>query len=334
MKTGFWTLTLLLISLIVDGCSPREQWRRTEGAVWNTLYHITYRAADNLDDSINAVMHAVESSLSPFDSLSVISRINRNESDIADSAVIKVFDYSVRLNALSAGMFDPTVAPLVNLWGFGYKHPADEAEQPSLSEISEQLLSVGIGDCRRDGLRIIKKSPDTEFNFSAITKGLGCDMIGEMLRRNGCRDYMIEIGGEIALSGTNPHGGPWRIMVDAPEPSDSAIVHKELTTLELTDCGIATSGNYRNYRNTDFGCISHTINPRTGFPVTTEPTDTLTLSATVIAPSCMEADAIATAVMAMPLAETRKMLSSLPGVRLLAVVATADKSMILISLPD
>lgn len=322
----------IIIALFTTGCVRNDKWHKTEGAVWNTLYHITYRSDVNLDDSIIAVMRSVELSLSPFEKNSTISRINRNETDSIDCLIAKVFEFSKSLNSLSAGMFDPTVAPLVNLWGFGYIKT--EKEVPSPEEIAAIMPSIGIADCSINGTTINKKAPDTEFNFSAITKGLGCDMLGEMFCRNGCRDFMIEIGGEIVLKGKNPRGTRWHIMVDAPEPSDSIIIHKELTTLDLTDCGIATSGNYRNYRDTAAGRVSHTINPLTGYPIMPDASDTTILSATAIAPSCMEADAIATATMAMKISAVRQMISKMPGTRVIVMVNPPDTTPTLISIPD
>lgn len=115
---------------------------------------------------------------------------------------------------------------------------------------------IGISDCYLDSAgHLIKKSPLTEFNFSAITKGYGCDLVGEMLRRNGCTDYMVEIGGEIALSGKNKRGDKWHIMIDSPIDNDTAIVHERMTIIEISDAGVATSGNYRNYKTTSTGRI-------------------------------------------------------------------------------
>lgn len=168
---------------------------------------------------------------------------------------------------------------------------------------------MGIGRCRLQGDRIIKAKPGTEFNFSAITKGYGADLVGEMLRRNGCDDYMVEIGGEMALSGVNSRGEPWHVMIDAPCDADTAhVLHERLAIIHVTDCGVATSGNYRNFKRTASGRKHHTISPVTGRPVMTS-----TLSATVIAPDAMLADALATSCMAMPLDSALAMIEAWPG---------------------
>lgn len=289
-------LYILLGAVVMAGCSgnSEKQYRQTEGATWGTFYHITYNADKDLSDSIMGVMHDIDMSLSPFQKESVISHINRGENMAADSMVASVLALSQRVSALSGGAFDPTVAPLINLWGFGYGEAAD-GDGPSQARIDSCLQWVGVGECHIDAEGImVKKHPKTEFNFSAVAKGYGVDKVAEMLRRNGCTDYMVEIGGEIALSGVSPRGGNWVIQVDAPVYDAEGAIHNELVCLSTTGAGIATSGDYRNFRDTGNGRVSHTINAFTGRPVATG-----TVSATVVAPSTALADALATAVMAM-----------------------------------
>lgn len=315
MKTGIFSLLFTLVLLTAPGCRRPPLYRTADGGVWNTTFHITYRADRDLHDSVLAVMKRVEMSLSPFNDSSVISQINRGATPQADTMLIRILTESQRINRLSRGAFDPTVAPLVNLWGFGYR-PGDP--EPSQAMIDSLLPRVGIGKCRIDSAGIIRRPHKaTEFNFSAITKGYGCDLVGEMLERNGCNDYMVEIGGEIALRGRNPRGTGWRIMIDAPVDNDSAGIHEELTVVSLTDCGVATSGNYRNYHITGEGRTWHTISPVTGRPAHTD-----LLSATVIAPACMTADALATACMAISSERALEMISSIDGVE--ALLVTAD----------
>lgn len=306
-------LILCTALLALSGCTNRSTWRSADGAVWATTYHITYLADRELHDSIIAVMARVEESLSPFENESLISKINRGETDVADSMLAIVFSRAAEISEASGGLFDPTVAPAVNLWRFGYR---DSGREPMDAEIDSVRALVGIGDCALIGGRIVKKSPATEFDFSAITKGFGCDEVGRMLERNGCKNYMVEIGGEIALRGSNRHGENWRIMVDAPVENDSAVVHERLTVVALTDCGIATSGNYRNYRDTDRGRIGHTINP-----LTCQPVKSRTLSATVTAPDAMTADALATACMAMDVDKAMEMIERREATAAMIVVA-------------
>lgn len=303
-----------LIALMLGGCN-NKQWHSYEGAVWGTTFHIAYLSDANMDDSINATMRMVELSLSPFDKQSVVSRINRGEAVDCDSLFITVFERGKQVWQLSGGAFDPTVAPAVNLWGFGYKNLGRE---PLDSEIDSVKALVGFGNADMIGNKVVC-APGMEFDFSAITKGFGCDMVGEMLKRNGCEDYMVEIGGEMALSGKNRVGEDWHIMVDAPIESNTEIVHDKMAIIAVTDCGIATSGNYRNYRNTGNGKVWHTIDPRTCLPA-----ESMTISATVIAPDAMTADALATACMVMNPDSALVMIDRLDGVSAMLVVRSSN----------
>ena len=313
-------INILTIALatIITSCVTKPEIRKCSGSVWATSYNITYTAPTDLTDTILTTFSMVENSLSPFAKESLISRINRNESTETDSLLRRIFQASQEINRLSGGAFDPTVAPLVNLWGFGYRN---SSEPPTQSMIDSALAHVGISRCQLVNNQIEKHSAKTEFNFSAITKGYGCDLVGEALSRNGAENYMVEIGGEIALKGTNPQGAPWHIQIDAPIASHDATQHTALKVIAITDCGIATSGNYRNYKETSAGRTWHTISPITGRPV-----ETTTLSATVIAPNCMLADALATACMAMPESEAVKMIESIEGASAMLVKAETDST--------
>lgn len=316
-------ITGLVVIASLASCGGRRSYRIMQGGVWNTTYNISYNSAVDLGDSIVAVMRQVEMSLSPFNDSSLISRINRGENPVTDSLVSRIFLASQEINRRSGGAFDPTVAPLVNLWGFGYRKSGVE---PTREMIDSVMPAVGIAQCSLDSTgRIVRKTPHTEFNFSAITKGYGCDLVGEMLRRNGCTDYMVEIGGEIALSGRNPRGEAWHIMVDAPVENDTAVVHQRMAVIERGGGGIATSGNYRNFKQTSSGRIWHTISTRDGYPAHTN-----LLSATVVAPSAMLADAYATACMAMSADSAAAMLERIPDVdALLVVLNPADSTYII-----
>lgn len=281
--------------------------------VWNTVYNITYRGPESLQDSIMPVLDSVSKSASAFDSLSLVSRINRGEELPLDDILKRLYLASVDINRHSGGKFDPTVGPLVTAWGFGKGHTptADTLNIPTL------LKYVGISKTRLgEGGRLIKDDPRIEFNFSAIAKGLGCDAVAEMLERNGVTDYLIEIGGEIRSSGHSPRGDRWRVQIDAPVASADSVIHESQCVVTLEDIGIATSGNYRNFHQENGRRFGHTINPLTGRPATTD-----VASATVAAPTTMKADGYATAIMAMGSRDARRMVDSL---RLAAYVVTTD----------
>ena len=136
---------------------------------------------------------------------------------------------------------------------------------------------------------VVKADPRVQLDASAIAKGYGCDLVAEYLRAKGCQNFMVDIGGELVVSGVNPNGKKWRVGVSKPENTTDANV---VEVLEVTDCAVATSGNYRQFYQTEDGMVGHTIDPRTGRPAVNN-----IVSATIIAPTCMEADALATAAM-------------------------------------
>ena len=284
------------------------------GITWNTEYNIKYCHHTNLFDSIISVLRKVELSVSPFNKKSRITAINENRSDTLDGYLSRLYDKSVEINRESGGAFDPTVSPLVNLWGFGYEKTG-KANRQAVDSI---LIFVGIDKTRKEGIRIVKSDGRTTFNFSAIAKGMGCDEVGKMLERNGVTDYIVEIGGEITAKGHNPKGQKWRISIDKPINANDTVIHHSAGIVEITNCGIATSGNYRNYHTDSAGNkVAHTINPRTGMP---EQSDVL--SATVIAPDCMTADAYATTFMVLGLEKSKKLLDKHPEIS--AMLITSD----------
>ena len=292
----------------------RKRWINNSGITWNTEYNIKYCHHTNLSDSIISVLREVELSVSPFNKKSRITAINENRSDTLDVYLSRLYDKSVEINRESGGAFDPTVSPLVNLWGFGYEKTG-KANRQAVDSI---LMFVGIDKTRKEGIRIVKSDGRTTFNFSAIAKGMGCDEVGKMLERNGVTDYIVEIGGEITAKGHNPKGQKWRISIDKPINANDTVIHHSAGIVEITNCGIATSGNYRNYHTDSAGNkVAHTINPRTGMP---EQSDVL--SATVIAPDCMTADAYATTFMVLGLEKSKKLLDKHPEIS--AMLITSD----------
>ncbi|MBO5029577.1 MAG: FAD:protein FMN transferase [Muribaculaceae bacterium] len=265
--------------------------------IWNTMYNVTYDGPATLRDSLMPQFNRVAASVSAFDSTSLVSRINRNETARTDSAFRHVYRMSQLVNGRSGGAFDPTVSPLVTAWGFGKGHKATA----DTARIDELLKYVGIGKTRLHGNLLLKNDPRLEFNFSAIAKGYGCDAVGEMFLRNGVSNFLIEVGGEILAHGESPRGGKWRVSVDMPIRSEG-VVHQSQCVLKIGNEGVATSGNYRNYHEQKGHVYGHTIDPVTGRPVQTD-----VLSATVIAPTAMEADAYATAAMALGSARAQQM---------------------------
>lgn len=297
-------------------CGGREDYRHAEGMVWNTVYNMTYKADTEYTDSILAVLAQVEQSVSVFTPGSVVCRVNSGQTTQIDSVFASVYRTSQRVWRESGGYFDPTLSPLIGAWGFEGKVAA--GGDPDAGVIDSIMQFVGMDRTSLADGMIVKADPRTRFNFSAIAKGYGCDAVGRMLRRNGCTDYLVEIGGEIAVGGKAPSGDKWHIQVDKPVMSaDSSVLHEAQTVLALTDCGVASSGNYRNYRRAaSGGLIGHTIDPHTGRPAAND-----MLAATVVASTCMEADAYATACMAMGFDRAKEMVEKL-GLKALLVAGS------------
>ncbi|MCH5229704.1 MAG: FAD:protein FMN transferase [Muribaculaceae bacterium] len=289
---------IIIIVFILTSCSGKAKYEKCEGMIWNTLYHVTYQGPENLKDSIMPVLNNVGESLSVFDKNSLVSKLNTLDSVKGDIHLLMVYDTSKEIHRISKGKFDPTVSPLVDAWGFGIGH----TPTTDTLLIDSLLQFTGIEKTRHKGEFIVKDDLRTRFNFSAIAKGYGCDAVGEMLRRGGVKNYMVEIGGEIRMSGSGPTGEGWLIAVDAPV-EDNAPGETTALIMELTNVGLATSGNYRNYRIENGQKLAHTISPKTGRPVLSE-----ILSATVIASDCMTADGLATACMAGTLQEALNIL--------------------------
>lgn len=291
----FFSLLLGSLSFFA-GCDHQQErntmkFTNSEGLVWNTQFHLTYNGPESITDSARSLLADLGHTLSVFDTASMVSRVNRQDSTPVNSDFIRVWAMARKVNKLSNGAFDPTVSPLITAWGFGPGHKIS----PDTARIDSLMQFVGIQKThvRKDAL--IKDNPGIQFNFSAIAKGYGCDRIGEMMKKNGISDYLIEIGGELAASGHNAEGGKWRVAIDRPLFEDSVISHTSQMVIEFSDMGMATSGNYRNFHRERNQTLGHTISPVSGRPIQTS-----IMSATVLAPTAMEADALATAFMALP----------------------------------
>lgn len=302
-----WQLPVLLIFIVATVYILHKQvpYQESEGLIFGTIYHATYQYDENLKKEIEAELKKVDASLSMFNDTSIISRINRNEDTMPDSMFLEVFLRAGEISNETAGAFDITVAPLVNAWGFGFK----KNQLIDSLTVDSLRMNIGYGKVSYQAGRIEKQDSGIMLDCGAIAKGYGSDVVARLFDRKGIQNYMIEIGGEVVVKGNNPKRNPWRIGVSRPV-DDSLSTNKELQNiLEITNVGMATSGNYRNYYYKDGKKYAHTIDPRTGYPVQHS-----LLSATVIAPDCMSADAYATAFMVMGLDKAKAFADSNPDV--------------------
>lgn len=293
-KSLKWQIPFLVLLIAGTVLILRKQppFHTDQGLVFGTIYKITYQYADNLKPGIEAVLKKVDNSLSPFNKASVITRINNNTDMTADSLLNDVYLLAKNISEETGGAFDITVAPLVNAWGFGF----DSSTDVSRRTIDSLRQFVGFEKISLKDGRIIKQDDRTMLDCGAIAKGYGVDRIADFLESKGIENYMIDIGGELRLKGKNSKMKTWRIGINKPI-DDSLSVNQELqTVMEISECGLATSGNYRNFYYKDGKKYAHTINPRTGYPVQHN-----ILSSTVVAGNCATADGYATAFMVLGL---------------------------------
>lgn len=269
------------------------EWQLS-GPTMGTVYTIKGVAAadelappEGLDGRVQAVLDEINRSMSTYLEDSEISAFNRHELGPfpASPALLEVVAEAQRVAELSGGAFDVTVGPLVDVWGFG---PAGAGEVPDDALVERLLEAVGyarLGVDRERGA-LVKERPQLRIDLSAIAKGFAVDRVAETLRSEGVTDFMVEIGGEVSAGGRNGRGQVWRIGIERPEDEGRA-VH---TVVALADTALATSGDYRNFRLHDGVRLSHTIDPRVGRPIAHD-----LASVSVVHPSCMTADALATA---------------------------------------
>ena len=279
----------------------RKHFYAHEGVVWTTDYHITYEATHDLCDSIQTILNNLDMSVSPYNKASVITALNENTSNLADAYIRRLLKASWAIHSKSEGAFDPTVMPLVNAWGFGYKN----GTQPSRHQLDSILGFVGMDKLALHGDSLVKKDPRVMMDFSSIAKGLACDEIGRMLTRNGASNWLVEIGGEVMASGVNKRGTMWQVSVDMPTDEQGEVSHESAMVLAIDSGAVATSGNYRKWRMEGDNKLSHIIDPHTG----NSRAGTL-LSVTVTAPDCMTADAWATACMVMGEDQVKRMMNN------------------------
>ena len=297
-KKLLWQVPFLLLLIVGTIVILKKQppFRTNEGMVFGTIYKITYQHEDDLQNDIKAAMMEVDNSLSPYNPNSIITRINHNEDTLLNEHFLHVFNLAQQISAETEGAFDITVAPLVNAWGFGFKHSIDI--DPNVIDSLRQF--VGYQKIKLEDGKIMKEDARTMLDCSAIAKGYGVDRVARLLDQKGVQHYMVDIGGEVVLKGKNPRMKTWRIGINKPV-EDSLSVNQELQTiLEVSGVGMATSGNYRKFYYKDGKRYAHTIDPRVGTPVQHN-----ILSATVIAKDCTTADAYATAFMVMGLEEAK-----------------------------
>jgi thiamine biosynthesis lipoprotein len=259
-----------------------------------TTWHVSYIAPasapniEQLQKGIQEQLEKVNRSMSTYRADSEISRFNALESNAwfeSSPDFFRVLTTALDVGRKSEGAYDVTVAPLVDLWGFG---PDGSIEVPPTDEQVAAVMSrIGQKNLRLDEKKLgVMKVQNLSLDFSSLAKGYAVDQVAGWLHAQGVVRFMVEVGGEMRLSGLSGRDDPWRIAIERPESSGRLVE----ITIALTNLAVATSGDYRNYFEANGRHYSHSIDPRTGYPVTHD-----LVSVTVVHPSCMIADAWATA---------------------------------------
>ena len=285
--------SLFLVFLIIGTIyilGNQKPYITNSGKIFGTFYNITYSSETDLHQEIKNTLMQVDNSLSPFNKQSIISAVNNNTATQIDDMFTHVFSLAQDVSAKTEGAFDITVAPLVNAWGFGFK----KGITPDSLTIDSLRQFVGYNTVALTDGKITKQHPQTMLDCSAIAKGYGCDAVAATLEAHGIKNYMVEIGGEVVTKGKNGKGGVWTIGISKPTDNPTTSNNELHEIIGISGKSMATSGNYRNFREENGRKIAHTIDPRTGYPVQHS-----LLSATVIADDCATADAYATSFMVM-----------------------------------
>ncbi|WP_299768248.1 FAD:protein FMN transferase [uncultured Pseudoteredinibacter sp.] len=289
-------------AVFLSGCSQKVEPWRFSGPTMGTQYNVAVvppkgernesfscdqtELAKRIENSL-ALTNQQMSHYIADSELSKLSAMAAGESAQLSADMEKVLRLSERLYKLSDGAFDITIGPLVNLWGFGPKSSPEDAV-PSQEQIADAMALSG-GDSLEISGSSLKKGKAVELNLSAVAKGYGADKVAEALESCGAFNYLVEVGGELMLKGMSHRGTPWKIAVE--KPSSSLAGQSMQRLIAVSDKGVATSGDYRNYFEKEGVRYSHTIDPRTGRPITHA-----LASVTVLAPSSAEADAWATVI--------------------------------------
>ncbi|NCF45030.1 MAG: FAD:protein FMN transferase ApbE [Proteobacteria bacterium] len=304
MKYSVWRYLAMIVGLLVvnacgsdqDADSPLlpARYTQVQGNTMGTYYRVQYRQSARCavsQSELDSLLIAFNNSLSTYVAESEISTFNGAPAQqwVALSPRFNnVMQAALEVWRQSAGAFDVTIGPLVNLWGFGpgevVNLPTPEAQRRAARWVGMQRLQLDYANA------LAQKDADAVYvDLSALAKGLGVDELADYLRATGCKDFMVDIGGEMRTQGSNASGAVWRIGVEKPLPGGRGSIQRVLT---LRNGGIATSGDYRNFREIDGVRVDHVIDPRTGAPANNS-----VASVTVIHPQAMFADAYATTIM-------------------------------------
>jgi thiamine biosynthesis lipoprotein len=303
---------LFSLSVFVFSCEPKHKNSKISGPVFGTSYAIMYYSENEQDfrENFDSLFSTINKSLSTYKEDSDISKINRNEATNVDAHFITVFNESKLIFKETEGAFDPTIGAVVNAWNFGPKGKVIGLDEIKIDSL---MASVGLNKVNLMGERVIKENPNTFIDFNAIAKGYGVDVVSNFLESQNISNYIVEIGGEIRAKGMNMETQkPWRVGIEKPNFDGTQSLIK---AIDLHNEAMATSGTYRKYSIDENGNrYSHIIDAKTGYPSKTN-----LLSISVIANTCMVADAYATAFESMGMEKVKQFLESHPELKVFLI---------------
>lgn len=320
-------LLIVLVAAAFVSCKQEQKQPslvKLSGPVFGTSFNIQYSESDNTNyiKQIDSLFATVNQSMSTYIPNSDISRLNRNEDVEVDYHFKRVFNASKEVYRATEGAFDPTIGNVVNAWSFGAEKNKFLTDSTTIDSL---IQFVGLNRIDLVGTKM-QKPKESYIEFNAIAKGYGVDVIAEFLESKAIDNYLVEIGGEVRVSGQNiVKKSPWRVGLDEPRFDERQSVYKALA---LKDEAMATSGTYRKFKVDENGNrYAHIINTKTGYP-----TKTNVLSVSVIAPDCMTADAYATAFQAMGIEKVKRFLNSHPELKVYFIFEANSKEMKTLSL--
>jgi len=307
-------VSALLVFVIASCQNSPSKYIYNKGMVYGTIYSITYESPTGIDlqEEITEKFNEYNRMFSTYDKESIISKINKNEPVELSAEFIICYEKAVEVSEITNGAFDITAGAMVNAWGFG----PEEKKKMTQEKVDSLIQITGFQKIKLENGQIIKENPNIKIDMSAIAKGYTSDLIGNFLAEKGCKNYMVEIGGEVAAKGINERGKTWTIGINKPDENDILGTTELQAKVKLTDHGLATSGNYRNFYVEDGKKYAHTIDPKTGYPVQHS-----ILSSTVLANDCMTADAYATAFMVLGLESSIEIARKVPEIEVFFIYA-------------
>lgn len=315
LKKGICGVLTALTAAGFCGCERRPAYTTVEGVMLGTTLRVVADvrsvSSQELYAAVMELDREAKASMSIYDETSLLSRLNRNETDSVDCHIAFNLHLADSIGALSDGRYDVTVKPLVEAWGFAGK---ERVEHPDVDSI---LGFVGREKVRIEAGRLVKDDPRVQLDFNSVAKGYTVDLLAALVEKYGAENYLVDIGGEVRCRGVNPRGEGWRIGIETPFDGNMSNGEYLQKRIRLHEGGLATSGNYRRfYLDAEGNKVAHTIDPRTGRSALSR-----LLSVTVAAPTCAEADALGTMFLAMGADDALAAAKRMPGMKVYFILA-------------